>query len=104
MNSETVSVVRIYIREQEHLLHKLVKFLKDDCAVAGLTVIRGVEGFSANDAPKSAFLVDLSLDLPLVVEFFESPENVERIIPLLDRFDLHHVVTWQAQSFKKSSS
>ena len=99
MKTETVTVVRIYIREQEHLLDKLVKFLHDESEVAGLTVLRGVEGFAGAEETHTAFLVDLSLDLPLVVEFYDEPEKAESVIhSLRRRFPLHHIVSWTANS------
>jgi len=101
MKTEAVTVVRIYIREKEHLLEKVVKFLHDESRVAGLTVLRGVEGFSGVREPQSAFLVDLSLDLPLVIEFFDEPARVEEVIhSLLRRFPLPHIVSWTANSYR----
>ncbi len=101
MKTETVTMVRIYIREKEHLLEKLVKFLRDESEVVGLTVLRGVEGFSETRQPHSAFLVDLSLDLPLVLEFFDEPEKAEAVIHSLQRrFPLHHIVSWPANTYR----
>ncbi len=101
MKTETVTVVRIYIREKEHLLDKLVKFLHDESEVAGLTVLRGVEGFAGGSEPHMAFLVDLSLDLPLVVEFYDEPEKAGSVIhSLRRRFPLHHIVSWTANTYR----
>ena len=100
MKIETVTMVRIYIREQEHLLEKVVKFLHEDSEVAGVTVLRGVEGFSGAGETHTAFLLDLSLDLPLVIEFYDEPARVEAIIEsLLRRFPLQHIVSWTASSY-----
>ena len=97
MNFRSVTVVRIYLREGEHVLEKLVRVLRDELQIAGLTVLRGVLGFSDNGLLHPSSLIDLSLDLPLVVEFFEEPENVERILEtLFHRFELAHVVCFQA--------
>jgi PII-like signaling protein len=101
MNTETVTVARIYIREQENLLEKVVRFLHEEAAVAGVTVLRGVEGFSGAGPAQTAFLLDLSLDLPLVVEFYDQPERVEAVInSLLRRFPLRHIVSWSANSHR----
>ena len=99
MNAETVTIVRIYIREQENLLEKVFKFLREDSEVAGVTVLRGIEGFSGTGGAHSAFLLDLSLDLPLVIEFYDEPQKVEAIIhSLRRRFPLRHIVSWAATS------
>jgi PII-like signaling protein len=97
MNSRSVLVVRIYLREGEHVLEKLVRALRDELQISGLTVLRGVLGFSENGELHPSSLLDLSLDLPLVVEFFEEPEKAERTVEkLLHRFDLDHVVCFPA--------
>ena len=101
MKTETVSVVRIYVRERENLLEKVVRFLHDESEAAGVTVLRGIEGFSGAGEPHAAYLLDLSLDLPLVIEFYDAPERVAEIIhSLLRRFPLHHIVSWTASSYR----
>jgi hypothetical protein len=97
MKTETVTIVRIYVRERENLLEKLVTFLREETEVAGVTVLRGLEGFAEAREPGPAFLLDLSLDLPLVIEFFDEPARVEGILhSLARRFPLRHVVSWTA--------
>ncbi|HLF97545.1 MAG TPA: DUF190 domain-containing protein [Methylococcaceae bacterium] len=98
MATREVTVVRVYLREGEHLLGKIVKFLHDEAKVRGVTVLRGIEGFSENGAIRTAFLVDLSLDLPLVVEFFDDPPKAEQVIAMLiDELHLTHIVSWPAR-------
>jgi PII-like signaling protein len=97
VKSRQLTVVRIYIREGEHILNELVRFLHDDQKISGLTVLRGVLGFGDSGQLHPASLVDLSLDLPLVTEFFEDPERAQQVIEnVIDRFDLVHVVCWPA--------
>jgi PII-like signaling protein len=100
MKSRSVTVVRIYVREREHLHDKLIRFLREERKVAGLTVLRGIVGFGDDGQLHSSSLVDLSLDLPLVLEFFEEPERVEKVVDeLIERFHLPHVVCWPAVNF-----
>ncbi len=97
MNTQPVTVVRIYLREREHLLDKVVRFLHDEAQVAGMTVLRGIEGFSAGGEMRSARLLDLSLDLPLIIEFVDEPQRAEAVIQsLVRRFPLPHIVSWRA--------
>ncbi|MDD5034537.1 MAG: DUF190 domain-containing protein [Methylococcaceae bacterium] len=101
MKTETVTMARIYLREQEHLLEKVVKYLHDESGIAGLTVLRGIEGYSGSAQTYPAFLIDLSLDLPLVIEFFDEPDRVDAVIhSLVRRFPLSHIVSWTAVSYK----
>lgn len=98
MATETVTVARIYLREGEHQLATLIKLLHDEEKVSGVTVLRGIGGFGPDGQVHVATLMDLSLDLPLIVEFYDIPERVETILRHLEtHMGLSHVVTWQAQ-------
>jgi hypothetical protein len=52
-------------------------------AIAGATVLRGVAGYTRSAGITTTSLVDAGGRLPLVIEFIDSEENVERILPLL---------------------
>ena len=45
---------------------------------AGATVVRGVAGFGAHAQIKTARVLDLSLDLPIVITVIDLPERIER--------------------------
>ncbi len=97
MTEEAVTVVRIYLREKQHKLNDLMEFLKNDQKVAGVTVFRGIAGFSGMGEVHTTSLLALSLDLPLVLEFFDEPDKAfqaaHRAIHL---FGLNHVMTFPA--------
>lgn len=102
MNTRPVTWVRVYVREGEHLLNKLVKFLREEQRVAGLTVLRGIMGVGGDGQVHASSLLDLSLDLPLVVEFFDEPERAERAVEsLLQRFDLPHIISMPVTAHSK---
>lgn len=97
MATQPVTVARIYLREGEHLLAKIIKFLHDEEKVSGVTVLQGIAGFGPDGKMRTASLMDLSLDLPLVVEFYDRPERVDDVIEKLDtQLGLSHVVSWPA--------
>jgi PII-like signaling protein len=52
--------------------------------LAGATVLRGIEGFGAAARVHTARLLELSLDLPIVVEVVDTEEQIESVLPLLD--------------------
>ena len=80
-----------------------MKLLHDEERVAGVTVFRGIAGFGPDGKMHTAALIDLSLDLPLVVEFYDQPERVEEIIGKLEaELGLSHVVSWPASVRTKS--
>lgn len=95
MNLENVSVVRIYLHEKGDILNRVTKLLKGN--IRGVTVFRGIAGFGDHGELHTASLIDLSLDLPLVVEFFEESEKAAQLIEELNVFDeVHHILSWPA--------
>jgi PII-like signaling protein len=53
--------------------------------LAGATVVRGVEGFAASSHLHVSRFLRLSQDVPIIIEIVDTPENVDRIMPLLDQ-------------------
>jgi PII-like signaling protein len=99
MATQSVTVVRLYLREGEHQQKKVMKLLHDDGLVMGATVFQGIAGFGSDGIMRTASLVDLSLDLPLVVEFYGEPDQMERVIDkLIQQLLLPHIVSWPALS------
>ena len=98
MKHSDVTMVRIYCTEGEHLMKQLLARLHDEEKVWGVTVFRGISGFGKSGKLHSADLIDLGLDLPLVIEFFDEPGKVRRILAhLKDVLRPGHVITWSAQ-------
>lgn len=97
MANQPVTIVRVYLTEGEHLLSKVLKFLHDQDKVSGVTVLRGIAGFGPGGKMQTSSLVDLSLDLPLIIEFYDLPERAEAVIAhLQQQMGLTHVVSWPA--------
>ena len=92
-----VEVVRIYLREGESQLESLLKRLQEWEHVRGVTVFRGIAGFGDSGELHTSKFLDLSLDLPLVVEFFDSPDKVDAIIEHLgDSIKPGHILRFSA--------
>lgn len=97
MNS-TVSVVRVYLTEGEAQLKILIKRLRDWEKLRGVTVFRGISGFGESGVIHGADLIDLSLNLPMVVEFFDAPDKIDQIWEHLNQFiKPGHMVRWNAE-------
>ena len=98
MKHSDVTVVRIYLTESEKHVRPLLEKLHDQEKVRGVTVFRGVSGFGRSGIVHSSTLLDLSLDLPVVIEFFDAPDKVRRILThLKELLPPGHVVSWSAQ-------
>ena len=97
VNSE-VMVVRIYLTEGKKQVEALLKRLHDLEHVRGVTVFRGIAGYGDSGKIHTSRLVDLSLELPLVVEFFDDPEKVKSTIDHLgSTIKPGHLLTWNAR-------
>ena len=95
MNHAEVTMVRIYILESQ--LGSLLAHLHDEEKVQGVTAFRGIAGFGKSGEMHSSGLLDLSLELPVVVEFFDSPGRVETILAnIKSDFKPGHIVQWSA--------
>jgi len=82
------TMVRIFFGESDKWQHQsletaLLERLRRE-GFAGATVFRGVAGFGANSVIHTTRLLDLSSDLPVVVEIVDSEEHIQRLLPILD--------------------
>lgn len=92
-----VTVARIYITEGKHIHEKIFERLHDEHRVKGVTVYRGITGFGKSGDTHSSTLLDLSFDMPVVVEFFDSEENVNTALDSIsDLISPGHVLTFAA--------
>lgn len=97
MNRREVTVVRIYLTEGDRLLKQLLTRLHDTEQVMGVTVFRGTTGFGRSGRMHGDSLMDVAFDLPLVVEFFDTPERVETVLGHIgDWFEPGHILSWAA--------
>ena len=79
--------ISIFINEADKWrgrpLHiELLQALAEE-GIAGATVVRGVAGYTKSHGIATTSLVDAGGLLPLVLEFIDSEEHVERLLPML---------------------
>ncbi len=98
MKESNVTMVRIYLHEAKTRMQELLEYLHDESKVQGVTVFRGITGFGSSGEVHSASLIDMSLDLPVVIEFFDEPERAKTIIHHLNSIiKPGHLVYWPAK-------
>ena len=77
--------VRVYLSEggrgPDGVLYVRILDLLRVEGCAGATAIRGVAGFGADGRLRTGLIVDAPSDLPIVVEWIDTPERVERVLP-----------------------
>jgi PII-like signaling protein len=99
MREIPVTMVRVYCSEKDHHYRAVIDLLHREHAIAGVTAFRGIAGFGDSGRLHEAGLLDISLDLPVVVEFFDSPDKVAAVLPLVrEMVGPGHVVAWPAQA------
>jgi uncharacterized protein len=90
-------LVRIYIGESDRwhhtaLHHALLERLRKE-GFAGATVTHGIAGFGARSVIHTAHLLDLSTDLPVVIEVVDDAEHVDKLTAILDEMLAGGLVT-----------
>lgn len=93
----TARRVRVYLGEDDrhggrpaHLA--LLELLRDEGA-SGATAFRALEGFGPSGDLHVPHLVDVVSHLPLVVEWIDAPDRVERLLPRVREIARHALVT-----------
>lgn len=74
------TLLRIFIGESDHWqgkpLHLAIVEKAREQGLAGATVLRGMEGFGARSVIHTSRLLDLSTDLPIVIEIVDKEDRV----------------------------
>ena len=99
MSETDVTVVRIYCSEKGHQHQKIIDLLHEEHRVAGLTAFRGIAGFGHSGHLHEAGLLDVSLDLPVIIEFFDRTEKIAEVLTILKEMaGKAKILTWPAQA------
>ena len=82
------SLLRIFIGESDRhagmLLYEWVVRQAREHGLAGVTALRGVEGFGARSRVRTAKILELSTDLPIIVEIVDTAEKIDAFVPVID--------------------
>jgi len=90
-------LLRIFIGEDDKydgkpLYKHLLEFFKKE-KMAGVTVLRGIDGFGKSSHLHTTSILRLSSDLPIVIECVDKKENIENIKPKLDKIIKEGLIT-----------
>ena len=85
---EAAALARIFIGENDKFghrpLYEAIVLKAREMHLAGATVLRGPLGFGKSSRLHSAKILQLSMDLPMVIEIVDSQEKIESFLPTLD--------------------
>jgi len=80
-------LLRIFLGESDKFkhtsLHEEIVLQARQAGLAGATAWRCETGFGATSRIRTARILDLSADLPIVVEIVDSPEKIDDFLPKL---------------------
>lgn len=81
-------LLRIFVGESDRWhgqpLFQAIVLKAKQMGLAGATVLRGIMGFGAHSRIHTAKILQLSEDLPVVVEIVDKPERIRAILPALE--------------------
>jgi len=90
-------LLRVFIGESDRHegkpLYEQIVLKARELNLAGATVLRGIMGFGADSRIHTAKLLELSIDLPMVIEIVDVEENINKLMPFLDETVQEGLVT-----------
>lgn len=90
-------LLRIFIGESDRYegkpLYEWIVLKAKENGLAGATVLRGLMGFGANSRIHTSKILRLSLDLPIVVEIVDTPENIKSFLSCINHVVREGLIT-----------
>lgn len=71
-------------RHEHRPLYEVIVLKAREHHLAGATVLRGPMGFGRSSLLHTAKVLQLSMDLPVVIEIVDTEEQIRRFLPALD--------------------
>lgn len=99
---EEGALLRIFIGESDrekksHLpLYEALVLRAREAHLAGATVLKGPMGFGRHSRMHTAKLLELSSDLPIVIEIVDAEEKIKAFMPVVDELVTEGLVTLEA--------
>ncbi len=85
---QEATLLRVFLGERDrhgHVpLHEAIVAKAREQHLAGATVLRGALGYGASSVLHTAKILELSDDLPIVVEIVDTAERITQFLPVLD--------------------
>ena len=99
MTTTAITIARIYTLEGHDHLNQALDILHDQENIIGVTVLRGIAGYGKDRKVHTSSLLSLSLELPLIIEFYDKPEKMAKVIDLIQtKLDFKHIVSWSVMA------
>jgi PII-like signaling protein len=107
--SKTGFLLRVLIGEDDKYkgrpLYEQIVLKARELKLSGATVFKGTMGFGADSLIHTAKILQLSEDMPIIIEIVDTEENIIKILPFLDETVEGGLVTLEkAKVIKYSAS
>ncbi len=80
--------LKIFVDEMDKLenmpLYEWIVRRAKKQGICGATVLRGIESFGAENQLHTTKILELSMNLPIIIELVDTVENIEKFIAILD--------------------
>ncbi|MBI9035669.1 MAG: DUF190 domain-containing protein [Bacteroidales bacterium] len=90
-------LLRIFVSENDmynHVnLYEAIVLKAKELNLAGATVFRGIMGYQRGQEVRTAKILRLSENLPVVIEIVDTQANIDKILPFLDEVVTEGLVT-----------
>ncbi len=94
---QEATLLRLFVGERDRHghrpLYEAIVVKAREHGLAGATVLRGALGYGASSVMHTAKLLEISDDLPIVVEIVDTEEHVQAFLPVLDEMMSSGLVT-----------
>ncbi|MGE5610299.1 MAG: DUF190 domain-containing protein [Bacillota bacterium] len=97
--NENGILLRIFIGESDRIEHKplyeAIVHKARELGLSGATVLRGIEGFGAHSVVHKTKLLDMSTDLPVVIEIADAAPKIQTLLPHLESMVPEGMITME---------
>jgi PII-like signaling protein len=92
-------LLRVFIGESDRFenkpLYESIVQKTRELGLAGATVLRGSEGFGARSVVHKSALLEMSSDLPIVIEIVDAEEKIKLLLPHLETMVREGMITME---------
>ena len=101
-------LLRIHIGEADKyqgkpLYKKIVELLREN-HIAGATVLRGILGYGKSTRIHAASILDLSEDLPIIIEVIDNEDKINAVLPKIEPLITNGLITMEKVRVLKYSA
>ena len=100
---KTASLLRIFVEESQRWEHKplyeAIVLKAKEMHLAGATVLRGIMGYGATKHLHTTKILDLSIDLPIIIEIIDTEEKIHAFLPHVQSLASNGLITVEEVRF-----